>query len=1132
MENKKLDIRNYNELTKAISIAQHTVYKRYLPELKLYPLVQPTPILLDEDTESCCRFIQLEELSYKRGEDILQKLSNVYHASMSLDCNLVVIVDVERIDAPVKIYVGVRNTGESSEAKASLSTSFRTLKNGIKSNFPGTKFKDIPSQNEMPVLLSEIFGNQTKYISSVSCVASIRDKSKTENKSFIQGIERFIDAMQGHTYTALFIADPTTFTEQAAFRSGYEELYSTLSSFQKSVWSYNENESMSVMRSLSNGVSKAITDGTNHTQAHTINIGANIGINSSNFSNETISHSTTDTETNPTAASRIGKALPEAGKVLSGAGKFLKLIGSFVPVFGAVGSVVESIGNAASGPAGKAIGEAMEGSTTAHAVTESIANTIGKSLGLSGGLNAGYARTISDTTSHSATDTTSETKTTGTTNTTGTGKTLQIENVNKPIEEMLKQIEEQLKRTKEGEDYGAYNCGAYFLSGRQESTLLAANTYRALMLGEGSSVESGAINFWNGVDEPEKVAGMKEYLRRFVHPIFAMPITEEVRTADDFIPYTPGTIVSGLELPLHLGLPTRSVYGLPVMEHAEFGRNVTDRSLLDPDDSRKIKIGQIYHMGQVEKKSLVELNAAGLTAHTFVTGSTGSGKSNTIYSMLEKLYENDVNFLVVEPAKGEYKTALRTGERKIAVYGTNPNLKDTHMLHINPFRFPENIHILEHLDRLVEIFNVCWPMYAAMPAILKDSIERAYEAAGWNLNTSQNKYDSRLYPTFGDVLKQIRIVLSESEYSSDNKGDYTGALVTRIRSLTNGINGLIFTSNDIPDEYLFDRNVIVDLSRVGSTETKSLIMGLLVLKLQEHRMQSSQPNEKLRHVTVLEEAHNLLKRTSTEQTTEGANLLGKSVEMLANSIAEMRTYGEGFIIADQSPGLLDMSVIRNTNTKIILRLPDFSDRELVGKAAGLNDNQIIELGKLERGVASITQSDWLEPVLCKIDKYDGKGTSFETGQPDIPTLEETDSAKESLLDCIMNREIYRKGDRVDIQRLKEVVIKSKLDAGVKCDFLDYISVEDPDKAVESLRKLVYDFFSAEQAIKAAEPYDKIEDWERAVMSSLEPSIQGYSQRQIELVLAMIVYEKAERDITYRDVLRSFVELHGLKGSVI
>ena len=128
-------------------------------------------------------------------------------------------------------------------------------------------------------------------------------------------------------------------------------------------------------------------------------------------------------------------------------------------------------------------------------------------------------------------------------------------------------------------------------------------------------------------------------------------------------------------------------------------------------------------------------------------------------------------------------------------------------------------------------------------------------------------------------------------------------------------------------------------------------------------------NSPLRHVTVLEEAHNLLKRTSTEQSQDSGNLLGKSVEMLTNSIAEMRTYGEGFIIADQAPALLDMAVIRNTNTKIIMRLPDQDDRELVGKAANLNDEQIIELAKLPRGVAALYQNEWVEPVLCKVQDF-------------------------------------------------------------------------------------------------------------------------------------------------------------------
>ena len=185
-----------------------------------------------------------------------------------------------------------------------------------------------------------------------------------------------------------------------------------------------------------------------------------------------------------------------------------------------------------------------------------------------------------------------------------------------------------------------------------------------------------------------------------------------------------------------------------------------------------------------------------------------------------------------------------------------------------------------------------------------------------------------------------------------------------------------FYKMGLPAKQLFDTDVIVDLSRVGSSETKSLLMGMLVLKLQEYRMIQGEMNAPLKHITVLEEAHNLLKRTSTEQVSETSNLLGKSVEMIANAIAEMRTYGEGFIIADQSPGLLDMAVIRNTNTKIIMRLPDITDRELVGKSANLNENQIAELAKLPKGVAAVYQNEWIQPVLCKVEKYDTPNTLY------------------------------------------------------------------------------------------------------------------------------------------------------------
>lgn len=960
--NEPLNARNDEELSKALALAQHTVYKNYLTELSAYPVVQPPQILLDQTPGEYVRFFRLDELSCRKGEDIFQKLATVYHASMALGCHLFVMVDAKSNTAPVDIYLGLRRTDAGS--KAQLNISFRALMGGLESNFPGTRERPVESQKASPKLLEEIFGENAKHVASVSCVASLRDKTKTEHKTFIQGLERFIDTMRGSTYTALFIAEPVLPGEQAVIRSGYEELYSALSPFRKGTWSYSENESKAVMESLTEGTSYSVTNGTTHTQGHTVSVGMSIGMSGG----KTLSTAESITRTAPAKTARLGHLLTGAA---GAAPPVLTLLGPMGVLTG--GAAVLALG--AAGAVG-AVGGAMQGGSTARTITDTVSRT----LNLFGSANAGYAKTTSDSESYAESRTDNMARTTGHTDTTGTGRTLQIENTNKSIEEMLKRIDEQLKRMQEGEDYGSYSCGAYFLSAKPESSIMAANTYRALMVGEGSSVESGAINTWNGIDDPERVAAIKEYLQRFVHPVFAMPVAEapEDKDACQVIAYTPGTMVSGLELPLHLGLPTRSVYGLPVLEYAEFGRNVKSRSRRE--GGREAALGSIYHMGRTEKAP-VSLDAEELTTHTFITGSTGAGKSNTIYGLISKLCfqgERPVHFLVVEPAKGEYKNIFG-GCEGVSVYGTNPNKSP--LLQLNPFSFPDDIHVLEHIDRLVEVFNACWPMYAAMPAVLKEAIEASYTGCGWDLTRSSCV--PRRFPTFAAVLRKLPEIMDSSAYSKDTRGDYTGALVTRVKSLTNGIHGQIFCpEHEISDEELFDRNVIVDLSRVGSMETKALLMGILMIKLQEYRMAGANaPNAGLQHITVLEEAHNLLRRTSGEQSQENSNLQGKSVEMLANAIAEMRTYGEGFIIADQAPGLLDMAVIRNTNTKIIMRLPDEMDRDLVGRTAGLNDDQIAELARLDRGVAAVFRNHWLEPVLCMVDRFDG-GLPFRYTPPE------------------------------------------------------------------------------------------------------------------------------------------------------
>ena len=960
MTNQDLSQRqSMEELANQLTLADHLVYKKYLPELQNYPLVEPSEEMKRTlDVKTCIKLFQMKKLTLKKGEDMLQKLSTVYHSSMALGCSLAVMVDVPADGAPADIYLGVRqNPGRQSIDNRDLAISGDAIEKGMKSNFPGSEVQEL-HQEEIDALLEDdngSFGSAQSAIASVSCVAALRDKSKTEDKAFIQGIERFIDAMDGDAYTALFLAEPVTEETQAGIRNGYEELYSALSPFRKTTWSYTENESHAVMETFCSGTSDTVTDGTS--SGFSDEQGRNTGFNFSAGMNQ----GTTNTIGQSHAVTRL--RLPSKRTMVGvAAGASILALGAvaasavFPPAGAAIVSAASTVGAAVkAGPLFGAVVPMVAGHET-NGTAWSTARSIGKSLGF--GMSRGYntAHTDSSTVERSNAHSTNEQHSNGTTDTHGTVRTQQIEVCNKAVEELLTRIDEQIKRTKESEDYGCYSCAAYFLSSRPSKALLAANTYRSLMIGEGSSVESGAVNLWQ---DRASVTAMREYLKRFTHPVFARQLWEN--EADSLF-YTAGTLVSGRELPMHLGLPTRSVHGLPIIEHAEFGRNVPDEAMPDED---KMNLGKIYHMGKEEAAELL-LNRQAMASHTFITGSTGTGKSNAVYHLLDEITKNgQTTFLVVEPAKGEYKNVFGNCT-DVQVFGTNP--RETPLLRMNPFAFPENIHILEHIDRLVEIFNACWPMYAAMPAVLKDAIERSYQKVGWDLRNSES--EKGIFPTFFDLLDILPGVIEESHYSKDTQSDYVGALCTRVKSLTNGIYGSVLCAEDaLSDAEMFDQNVIVDLSRVGSMETKSLLMGILVMKLQEYRMCSSGMNSRLRHVTVLEEAHNLLRKTSAEQSQEGANLQGKSVEMLANAIAEMRTYGEGFIIADQAPGLLDMSVIRNTNTKIILRLPDEEDRKLVGKSAALKEAQIDELSKLPLGVAAVYQNEWPEAVLCKIEAY-------------------------------------------------------------------------------------------------------------------------------------------------------------------
>lgn len=598
---------------------------------------------------------------------------------------------------------------------------------------------------------------------------------------------------------------------------------------------------------------------------------------------------------------------------------------------------------------------------------------------------------------------------------------------NKSVTDMLQLLDEAIKRTNEFDSYGMWNVAGYFISDDMSTAEIAASNYRSLMNGENSGREVSAINSWrkNGIINGN-FSDLTTYLSRFVHPQFCYWGNNGLITAS--------TSISGKELGLHLGLPRATIPGLPVIEHAEFGKEVLTYRLfskernLRPED--RITLGKVFDLGQIIDKE-VELDNKSLNMHTFITGSTGSGKSNTVYQMLTELHQDKIPFLVVEPAKGEYKDVFGNWS-DVNVFSTNPKIAD--LININPFKFPESIHVLEHVDGLVEIFSVCWPMYDAMPAFFKDAILKSYESVGWDLSSSTYDGENIEYPDFDVLVEQLECLIDSSDYASDIKSNYRGALITRVKSLTIGLNKFIFTNEQTPYDLLFDQNCILDISRIKSNETKALIMGLIVYILNEYRIDTKQGNNKgLKHVTVLEEAHNLLKNT----TSLDSNLIGKSVEMLTNTIAEIRTYGEGFIIVDQSPSSVDIAAIKNTNTKIVLRTPEANDREAIGRSIGLTTDQVNEIAKLPSGVAAVYQNDWVNPVLTMVNKanIEEKEFIYKSSSVIKPIKEARSEIVAMLLQPWIQRKYIRRKNL--IQDLKSLEIKRDIRKFINKSIEDY-----------------------------------------------------------------------------------------------
>ncbi|MGL5098576.1 MAG: ATP-binding protein, partial [Fusobacteriaceae bacterium] len=557
------------------------------------------------------------------------------------------------------------------------------------------------------------------------------------------------------------------------------------------------------------------------------------------------------------------------------------------------------------------------------------------------------------------------------------GENTSFEFVNKRVSEWNSYLDEILfKRVDYGKAKGLFNTSIFLCSDRKSTLTKLGNTMQSLFGGVNGNKVPLKLNF---LKDSEKLEALKllqfpcGYIEGIDHR------EQEVRIAlSQFINNQTkklylGNWMSSNELSLIAGLPQKEVIGLSLKKEVEFGLNPNNKKMNDTD---KVQLGKLVKSGNLTDFSVC-LDRKHFDKHTFIAGVTGSGKTTTCQKIL---HESRVPFLVIEPAKTEYRILKNTYEDILVFTLGNERIAPFRM---NPFEFFPHENITSRVDMIKVSIEAAFDMEAAIPQLIEAALYKCYEDYGWNISTNknikfENPFDDGVYsfPTLSDLLNNIACVATEQGFDERLKNDYIGSIKARLQSLLVGSKGLMLnTPRSIDFKDLLTRNVVLELEEIKSGSEKSLIMGFVMANLNEaikaSHYEARKRGEKFSHITLLEEAHRLL--TKFEPGDNPSKKHG--VETFADMLAEVRKYGESLIIVDQIPNKLTPEILKNTNTKIVHKLFAKDDKEAIGNTMALEDEQKDFLSYLDVGRAIVISQNFSKPVQVQIEPIIGMSTT-------------------------------------------------------------------------------------------------------------------------------------------------------------
>lgn len=347
------------------------------------------------------------------------------------------------------------------------------------------------------------------------------------------------------------------------------------------------------------------------------------------------------------------------------------------------------------------------------------------------------------------------------------------------------------------------------------------------------------------------------------------------------------------------------------------------------------------------------------TKHAMIVGTPGSGKTTFSENLLLQFNKKGIPFLAIEPTKHEYR-AMLDSIPDLLIF--TPGNNDISPFIINPFIPPHGIRLEQYIPSLASAFQAAFSMQQPLDMLFLRAIRVCYAEYGWRDYSTAEDTDITLFGMH-EFIRVFKKMVEETNYDSKLKGNLQSAGVLRLMNLIEQNSNIYDTIHTVPIEDLLNKPTVLELNAIENIEQKSLLMALILINICTFTKHSHKSEGRLQNIILIDEAHVLF---GTKEVGEGvANPVNSTTKALQDMVAEIRSYGTGVIIADQSPSKIGREILACTDIKVAFRLVEESERKLFAGSTDLNAQALQQLAHLEDGEAFFYYSKLNESQLLK-----------------------------------------------------------------------------------------------------------------------------------------------------------------------